>query len=144
MSRPRMSLDAYVADRRKRYDELTDPSARSVIRYKVRVRCKAEGAAVPAWAAEADRVQLAAAARKPRRRAQVAPPETTRPAPREYPPSAPLEVPEALRVWRERGRELARVVQLTSTGAVVLHSYGERPRRFATVSAAVVAVEAWR
>jgi hypothetical protein len=52
-------------------------------------------------------------------------------------------MPDALREWRARGRELARVVQITSAGACVLHSHGERPRRFASVHAAVAAAEAW-
>lgn len=131
-------LAEYLAERKAKHDS-TDPSGRATIRYKVRQRCAREGVPCPEWARE---TQVDGRARaRPAARAKPAatkPAEAPRPAPREYPPAAPHEVPDALRAWRSRGE--GRAIQLTGS-AVVLHSYGERPRRFASVSAAVAAVQ---
>lgn len=121
MARPRQPLAAYLADRRAKLDSLSDPVQRATVTYKVRKRCKAEGVPIPEWAAAAER----------------APAPVSIAAPTSAAPATPREVPEALRAWISRG--VSRCVQLSGSN-VVLHEYGERPRKYPNVAAAIAAV----
>jgi hypothetical protein len=88
------------------------------LRYRVRLRCEAEGVAAPEWAARRQK-------------------HSARPPAAPLAPAAPLEVPAALSAWRRGGE--GRVVEVGRRG-IVLHELGAEPRRFASVAAAVAAI----
>ena len=119
--KPATPLRDYLEQARKRLATIS-PEFADKLRYRVRVRCEAEGVPSPEWAATRKRGAAG--------RARPAVPTLATPA-------ALLEVPLALSAWRRSGE--GRVVQVSSTG-VVLHELGAAPRRFTSVEAAIAAL----
>lgn len=90
------------------------------LRYRVRLRCEADGAPIPEWA---------------ERRARGAAGEKRSPAP--VASAAPVSLPPELSAWR--AAHPGSVVAVSRSGVALLE-FGAPPRRFPTVEAAIAAV----